>query len=106
MNIKIIFVLTTGFVFLVTGLFSDIAKAAGWLQQYDKKNRYSRAKRNNTIAKEGAATAQTIGSEKSASAKEKPDKWEWLFDGKNTDQWIGVNSDKFPANGWVIQNKT
>ena len=106
MNIKVIFVLTTGLVFLVTGLFSDIAEAAGWLPQYDNITSKSPANRNNNISKDAAPTAQILGAGKSLVAKEKADKWEWLFDGKNTDQWIGVNSNKFPATGWVIENKT
>ena len=91
---------------LATGLFRNIAEAAGWLYLYENISREIPANKNINILKDAAITAQNLGAEKIASAKEKADKWEWLFDGKNTDQWIGVNSDKFPVNGWVIHNKT
>lgn len=32
--------------------------------------------------------------------------WEWLFDGKSTDKWRSVNSDRFPSTGWTIENGT
>lgn len=28
--------------------------------------------------------------------------WTWLFDGSNTDAWVGVKQDKFPEKGWTI----
>jgi len=28
--------------------------------------------------------------------------WIWLFDGSNTDAWIGVKQDNFPTDGWKI----
>ena len=30
--------------------------------------------------------------------------WEFIFDGKSSDGWIGVNSDEFPNKGWKINN--
>lgn len=30
--------------------------------------------------------------------------WTVLFDGSNTDQWIELGKDKFPRNGWVIED--
>ncbi|MCK5367670.1 MAG: DUF1080 domain-containing protein [Cyclobacteriaceae bacterium] len=33
---------------------------------------------------------------------QKDAEWEWLFDGKNTDAWKSVRSDKFPEKGWKI----
>lgn len=92
--------------FLVPGLFSDIAKATGWVKPYHNLSSYTPAIKNKTIAKDAANTAKNLDTRKTAQTKVKADKWEWLFDGNNTDQWVGVNSDKFPANGWVIQNKT
>lgn len=106
MKIKMICGLTTGLMFLVTGLFPDLAKAAGCLNQHDKLNRRSLKHGNYDISRDTASTAKIQGAGKGASAKEKANKWEWLFDGTNTNKWRGVSSDKFPDDGWVIQNKT
>jgi hypothetical protein len=45
---------------------------------------------------EAQLTSDTVG----------PDEEEWtmLFDGSSTDHWIELGTDKFPENGWVIED--
>lgn len=40
----------------------------------------------------------------SLTEQEIHDGWKLLWDGKTTDGWHAVKSDKFPAKGWTIQN--
>ncbi|HEV7350943.1 DUF1080 domain-containing protein [Telluribacter sp.] len=34
------------------------------------------------------------------------EKWTWLFDGKNTDQWVSTRYRQFPEQGWVVADNT
>lgn len=38
--------------------------------------------------------------------EEKEEGWKLLFDGETTDGWRGYNSEKFPEQGWVVENGT
>ncbi|MFN8347372.1 MAG: DUF1080 domain-containing protein [Spirosomataceae bacterium] len=30
--------------------------------------------------------------------------WVWLFNGTSTDQWVSAKSDRFPQEGWAVEN--
>jgi hypothetical protein len=32
--------------------------------------------------------------------------WEILFDGRNVSKWTSARSDKFPSEGWEVENET
>ncbi len=38
------------------------------------------------------------------SNEEKKSGWELLFNGKNTENWRGINQKSFPATGWKVEN--
>ena len=40
------------------------------------------------------------------SEKEKAADWKLLFDGKTTQGWRGFRRDKFPTEGWAIEDGT
>ncbi|HTI90194.1 MAG TPA: DUF1080 domain-containing protein [Puia sp.] len=43
---------------------------------------------------------------KAQPGPEKPGSWEVLFDGRNTDKWVGINGNRGPSGGWVVKDGT
>jgi beta-galactosidase len=50
------------------------------------------------------SAAQLSAAPNTLSADEKKAGFKLLFDGKSTDGWRGINSDAFPAKGWVVKD--
>ena len=38
------------------------------------------------------------------SGKQDQEKWTFLFDGSNTNQWRDTKSEQFPDQGWIVEN--
>jgi hypothetical protein len=83
-------------------LLPGFSKALSWLTPHQDHSPKAGAPRNNPAAREPAGAAQTSATGKKV-APAKAGGWEWLFNGKSTAKWTSVNSDKFPAAGWVIE---
>ncbi|MCM5663099.1 3-keto-disaccharide hydrolase [Galbibacter mesophilus] len=49
-------------------------------------------------------TVEPVVTKNSLTIDEKKNGWEMLWDGKTTDGWRGAKLDKFPENGWVIED--
>jgi hypothetical protein len=98
MNFKKIGTLTIGLVLLSMCLLTGFSKAANWLHLNGNSKAWD-TKDNPAVRR---AAAMGTAAEK-PYGKQKAGGWEWLFDGKHTDKWTGVNSDKFPASGWTIE---
>ncbi|MDB5261298.1 MAG: hypothetical protein JWQ14_579 [Adhaeribacter sp.] len=104
MNFKKNSFLSLSLVFLTMCLLSGFSKAAGWISY--NKNENVIASENKPIVNRTTSPSEILTAEKTFAPNATAAKWEWLFDGKNTDQWISVKSGKFPATGWVIEKGT
>lgn len=93
-----------GLVLLAMCLFSGFSKAAHWLNRNNTGFNKAAANKNSFTSKPTAFQAKTSAAGKNTiTPKARATGWEWLFDGKHTNQWRGVNSNTFPATGWTIE---
>lgn len=54
----------------------------------------------------GEGSTPLAGVSTVAGLNENAEGWETLFDGENTDKWVGINRDQFPEEGWAVDNGT